>query len=780
MFKNIVALISTCSLVFVQTVHASTWTNGLTSAEIEERKAKAIAELNEFAEVAKSIKDKIDVTQFDTDELLDALDYDVEAIVSFVENEISYEPYVGALRGEFGTFLGRAGNPLDQSILLASLLKDAGYEARILQFRLDEETAERLIDSTEITKNVPDHVFQDGTSVSGYVEEQFPELTQEREAELEEYKAQVEESFGYIMAALDENGIELGDENFRARLTSEAQDYFAVEFREAPTDDWQFSHPSAPEVFKNGFDFSAVTNFEDSVSEDWQHQFRFSAHIRVGNGSDEPVDTELFSWTRPTANLTGVELSFTIVPINTDAIREALENLFSQGKFTQEEYLSTLANAQDLEDQVFVPIWNGTPADGAFAFDLSGNILPLDATMQQASELFRTLGGAVGDAATALSGLGTNEEFEVKTESVWLEYAFLEPGREWESHEREIYASDPVREPWEARADVNTLTGAHSFMLSMGEGNKAYLADNYLVRMIAENALIEDIIGTFPEPDLDDMAELAVEHANASNRRHDLLRLHANFDFPFYEFGTRVFKSSPSLTVLSDHLIEESEAGHPLFSHVVDIVRNERSALRVDSKSIAHDPLASIKVGVWESLIESQHATGAAQSFRRHNQKVSSAFFDLRAQFSQQDTTRLPAILGASVLPEYNLKPGELALFSASEEEKGSAWWKIDPQRGSVLAIGSGGRGESVAEYVAFGFLGGVFLLAASRVLPGLAFLALCLSSVFFSATARDNAREIEADCKSGMEEILVASPGVVLADRVLSLLHSILDRRYG
>ena len=61
-----------------------------------------------------------------------SLDYEAEFILDYVSNDIAFQPYEGVLRGVAGTLRARAGNSLDQSILLASVLKSAGYDARVL------------------------------------------------------------------------------------------------------------------------------------------------------------------------------------------------------------------------------------------------------------------------------------------------------------------------------------------------------------------------------------------------------------------------------------------------------------------------------------------------------------------------------------------------------------------------------------------------------------------------------------------------------------------------
>ncbi|TVR93484.1 MAG: hypothetical protein EA416_05055, partial [Trueperaceae bacterium] len=65
------------------------------------------------------------------------LGHEAERIVAFVRDEVAFEPYEGYLRGASGTLLGRAGNALDQALLLRSLLAAAGVDARLVARDLD-------------------------------------------------------------------------------------------------------------------------------------------------------------------------------------------------------------------------------------------------------------------------------------------------------------------------------------------------------------------------------------------------------------------------------------------------------------------------------------------------------------------------------------------------------------------------------------------------------------------------------------------------------------------
>jgi hypothetical protein len=69
-----------------------------------------------------------------------------EALLSYVRDEVGIELYAGSLRGPLGTLWSGAGNSLDKSSLLVSLLRRAGFLCRYAQGQLPPEKAAALID----------------------------------------------------------------------------------------------------------------------------------------------------------------------------------------------------------------------------------------------------------------------------------------------------------------------------------------------------------------------------------------------------------------------------------------------------------------------------------------------------------------------------------------------------------------------------------------------------------------------------------------------------------
>ena len=66
-------------------------------------------------------------------------DLDLDGAFQTVARGIRYEPYQGVLRGAAETALVGSGNDLDQAVLLAKLLQQAGYRTRFARGRLDLE-----------------------------------------------------------------------------------------------------------------------------------------------------------------------------------------------------------------------------------------------------------------------------------------------------------------------------------------------------------------------------------------------------------------------------------------------------------------------------------------------------------------------------------------------------------------------------------------------------------------------------------------------------------------
>lgn len=70
---------------------------------------------------------------------------DLDEIFARVATGVRYEPYNGILRGSYGTAIAKSGNSADQTMLLAELLRRAGYKVRYARGQMADENINAMI-----------------------------------------------------------------------------------------------------------------------------------------------------------------------------------------------------------------------------------------------------------------------------------------------------------------------------------------------------------------------------------------------------------------------------------------------------------------------------------------------------------------------------------------------------------------------------------------------------------------------------------------------------------
>ena len=216
-------------------------------------------------EIFKSLRSNIDRSQFDLEALLEKLEYDDEAIIRFVDEQIAYPTLSGTSEGcASGTLMSRAGNSLDQSVLLATLLRDAGFDARITQGRLSSDVATVLRNSVPTIRILPEVVSDRKRFASVYAalftKMKLPD--EEIDADVTELMASDWTRDHKTVAEANKaahhlhelfRGAAVGDvsQSNNEILEPKVEKYFWVQYKADDADSWMDLHVALPPRFRN-------------------------------------------------------------------------------------------------------------------------------------------------------------------------------------------------------------------------------------------------------------------------------------------------------------------------------------------------------------------------------------------------------------------------------------------------------------------------------------------------------------------------------------------------
>ena len=108
-----------------------------TSAALQDQQAAVFADQVKASLLALEDGDRdAPRDHWDTQYVVDQIGIEPADLFAWVQANVAYVPYLGALRGAEGVLMDRVGNSLDQSMLLATLLTDAGYPTRLAHANL--------------------------------------------------------------------------------------------------------------------------------------------------------------------------------------------------------------------------------------------------------------------------------------------------------------------------------------------------------------------------------------------------------------------------------------------------------------------------------------------------------------------------------------------------------------------------------------------------------------------------------------------------------------------
>lgn len=735
-FRKIVSYIAIISLTFSP---LAAYPSSAASVNDQEYKA-ALSRLDEFMRLVTQMRSHIDRSQFETGALLENLDFEAAKIIQFVTQDIYFEQYPGLLRGAQGTLMSRAGNSLDQAVLLATLLNDSAYESRIVRGELNRKQTQKLLQQmgkqkqkqkyssgdlekykgvlTRMAKlaNMPDD------KVESFVENSFKDISIE---DTSEFKDAVD-SRSFILDQLKNADGSIEPLDITEELISEALDYFWVEYRLDESTEWKSIHPVFSEASDELKNITRVDVLKEKIPENLQHRFRFQVVLEQKFGNKLVKKTLVKPWEKPSANLIGKSLYFSNVP---DGYKKH----------------DDLVNPEEIAKKTLflMPVFkvNENVIGQSESFDMKGVVVDKEAAGHSASGLFQTLGNKMEKAlekSVDMEKQKNPENGEFRNLSAqWIELTQIAPGGKEKKVKRYVIDRIGADNRAKGKAEIVNfksreeaiwqLASTHKILLSPGTYPESYIFDRYLNRILSARVLLKASLEKtfFPSRPLafnlkelkkiQDSTELML--ANTFDRINQLDQTSVNYHH------------EPALLHMKNEFSYEDKAITTRI--VVDIINNSLRALKQEGNRFLFATNVNILFGTWATRLEGMGRTGVdseqasiwntGKAFQQAQQKKIPIML-----LKPEDTARVKHISGISSETKQAIQKDLANGYHVIVPEKvlddtqQIAWWRINTETGETLGMINEGLGGEATKYSTLLILVSLFV-AALLAIPGYA-----------------------------------------------------------
>lgn len=642
---------------------------------------QALATFDESIALLERLRGTIDEASQDVGALGLELAFDEPAtIAAAVHEAVAYQPYAGVLRGPQGTWEARAGNALDQALLLASLLLDAGYDAEVALATLPAEAAGDVLAMVRPASGPPGADPEAaGVAPESLVDdpEALDRAAEATEAAIADLAVRADATADWLEGQL---GAAWSDAvAVESAVLEEASAYAWVRARLFEGDPWSELHPVFADAPAWTEALAPDQTLQGNVPDDLLHRFRLEAFVERRVGGEVEVNALFPAWERPVANLAGLPLVASFAPDGLEA---------------DELVVSDVAAASSATT-FFVPVLNGAPISGAEVFDRLGNQVDQMAAASPMSGIFGQLGNLTNEATQELGGDG------IELTSVWWQYTFVHPDGRETVHRRPVLdrvdpddrAADVVGElaPLDAQSAFEALTDSQTLMVApadvaAGTAERVRLDAQIVLAGYQRWAWLESVA---PEGrSLEVPEEMA--SALARDRLTTAFAAFADHDVPEGAVG---YRHEPALVVVSAPI-----AGGRT---VVDVVQNPRRVLQTEGARAL--PEAALRAGVWETATErlalrTEDLSTVVDSFTFAAAAEAAGLAWQTLRTGDAAPADLPDVSRAAIAADLAAGYVVVAPTALPEGVAAAAWWRVDPVTGVALGRAGDGRGEA-AEY---------------------------------------------------------------------------------
>lgn len=471
----------------------------------------------------------IDKTKFDVGAKAKALGTNVEEIFAFVRDDVRYEPYWGVLRGASGTLMGLAGNSLDQSLLLAALLKAHKFDVRFAIGSLQAGDAKKLLGQAFANKpaindaEISPQIVTEAAQILGIATQQIDTLIGDGLADAEDMQeslwSDVESDHAFITGMLQSRGLVIGRDKpdvAEATMLEEAGEHVWVQYKNA-TGDWVDLDPSFRKSNPGEARVQANETFA-ILPDKFHHTLQFEVTLRTITSTGAPVDDKTEDHSLLDINLRLSDL------VGQNVILANVANIQSKRTQSPEQRLAKITE--------FTPVLlvgDLTPKTGR-SFDLSGTVFEFEksslaATVNQFAAPLKQTWGALGgvlEKITEKANEGDANIIPPKTNKwiggLWFSYTLSMPRGAGKDDLKRTFRRNLLKpekvDAWSARGrEAGTTT------------QQVYRDTDDLKLRLEYNAEVFPLIGGFNQEFLD-AARIAVFTRNQTFIRHQLAKIY--------------------------------------------------------------------------------------------------------------------------------------------------------------------------------------------------------------------------------------------------------------
>jgi hypothetical protein len=642
-----------------------------------------VTTVDEMSQKLEVLSDAVDQTRFDPEEWLDNLDYDAGSVLLAVSEQIDFQPYAGVLRGVSGTLRARAGNSLDQALLLASLLKSAGYDARITRGVLDDAEAGRLLSTVG---------GGSGKKTLSYlgpiIQAQYGALAAKGPADIVwndlALSKRSSAAADILLESLSGAGVKFEPRDITKKSLAVTRDYFWVQYREGPADSWADAHPAFGKQKPPG-NVAAEEYFSESIPEKYQHRLTISASLNQRQLDTVTTHQLMTPYARPVANLHGISISYRNHPNGL-----SLENVADIGK------------AMD-SSQFLMPTFNGAPAPGAMAFDLQGRVIDPLVAGSTGAGLFATLASAMEEATGDVTDRDDSEPV-FALDSMWLDFRFSSPDGTEISYRRYILPPQNGRNTKPAELLWPLITD-HSYMVNSGRQPLDYIAARYLAAGISGNTWYKALIHKHTNPKAGtpmpadqpprDFALLTQYHLMDANPMGSATGSASAF----------AFRSEPGLLGIRRGFRDANTAFIG-----IDVVANAMLHVKYANGKLWQDPQAALRRGVWDTStevvparsmdIDAVQSSNAVDIFARASEQAIDLKTIRPGHVEALDSLNLDSSTMLSVRADLDNGYSVIIPARTPDGEAMNGWWRVNLETGETLGMTADGYGAEVVEYL--------------------------------------------------------------------------------